>query len=147
MARRTTVRASDDDREHVADRLRQAAGEGRLLAEELEERLAHAFRARTYGDLDPLVADLPHPPAPRRRLTPMMILFRLAAALAVLAVAAFVIIAAVFLLTGLVAGWGLWLFAGWWFFGRHGRSYWRPPTPPRMRRGYGPRGVYGGRRV
>lgn len=43
----------------MADRLRHAATEGRLTAEELEERLHHAFSARTYGELDPLVADLP----------------------------------------------------------------------------------------
>lgn len=43
----------------MADRLRGAATEGRLTAEELEDRLHHAFSARTYGELDPLVADLP----------------------------------------------------------------------------------------
>lgn len=43
----------------MADRLRHAATEGRLTAEELEQRLHHAFSARTYGELDPLVADLP----------------------------------------------------------------------------------------
>lgn len=53
------MRASDADRERVADRLRHAATEGRLTAEELEERLHHAFSARTYGDLDPLLVDLP----------------------------------------------------------------------------------------
>jgi hypothetical protein len=146
MARRSTVRASDADREHVADRLRQAAGEGRLLAEELEERLTRALRARTYGDLDPLVADLPRPAAPRRRLTPAIILLRLVAAIAALAVAALVIIVAVFLVTGFLAGWGLWLLAGWWFFGRHGRH--RPTAIQwSRRRGYGPRGIYGARRV
>ena len=51
--------ASDLDRERVADRLRHAAAEGRLLAEELEDRLGAAFSARTYGQLDALVSDLP----------------------------------------------------------------------------------------
>jgi hypothetical protein len=69
--------------------------------------------------------------------------FRLAAAIAILAVAALVLVVAVFLVTGLLAGWGLWLLIGWWFFGRHGRS-WRPPRIPRSYRG---RGVYGPRRV
>lgn len=41
------------------ERLRVAAGEGRLEADELEERVAAALRARTYGDLAKLVADLP----------------------------------------------------------------------------------------
>jgi hypothetical protein len=54
----------------VAERLRAATAEGRLLAEELEQRLEVAFHARTYGELDALVVDLPAPPAPlptRRR--------------------------------------------------------------------------------
>ena len=38
------LRASDADREHTAERLRQAAGEGRLTIEELEERLQHHLR-------------------------------------------------------------------------------------------------------
>jgi hypothetical protein len=59
MSRRASIRASDDDRENVAERLRQAAGEGRLLAHELEERLGRALRARTYGELDEVVWDLP----------------------------------------------------------------------------------------
>ncbi len=45
----------------VAERLRAAAAEGRIVAEELEERLGLALRARTYGELDALVADLPRP--------------------------------------------------------------------------------------
>jgi hypothetical protein len=143
MAKRSTVRASDADREHVAERLRHAAGEGRLLAEELEERLARALRARTYGDLDPLVADLPQPRAPRRKMTASMLLLRVMAGIAVLFVAAVVLAIAVFLATGLLAGWGLWLFIGWWCFGRHGRTWY---GPPRIRRGYGSR-VYSTRRM
>jgi hypothetical protein len=52
-------RASHDDRERVAEVLRVAAGDGRLSLEELEERLEGCFAARTYGELAPLVADLP----------------------------------------------------------------------------------------
>jgi hypothetical protein len=52
-------RASHADRERVADRLRDAAGDGRLTLEELEERLDAAFAARTYRDLDRLLVDLP----------------------------------------------------------------------------------------
>ena len=40
--------------------------EGRLLADELEERLGAAFSARTYGELDALVADLPATPSRHR---------------------------------------------------------------------------------
>ena len=61
MDRAPSVRASDVDREQVVERLRHAATEGRLRTEELEERLAAAFAARTYGELDPLVTDLPAP--------------------------------------------------------------------------------------
>jgi hypothetical protein len=43
----------------VAEVLRHAAGEGRLDIEELEQRLEAAFAAKTYGELEPLVRDLP----------------------------------------------------------------------------------------
>ncbi len=76
MTRRATLRASDADRELIAERLRQAATEGRLLAEEFEERLGAALSARTYGELDAVVADLPAPRAavsrpPRRGVGPV----------------------------------------------------------------------------
>jgi hypothetical protein len=58
--------ASDADREAVAERLRIAAGDGRLTAAELEERLERAFSARTELELEPLVADLPRPARERR---------------------------------------------------------------------------------
>jgi hypothetical protein len=62
------LRASDFEREQVAERLRQATAEGRLRTDELEERLGAAFSARTHGELEPLVSDLPAPPAaPARR--------------------------------------------------------------------------------
>ena len=67
MARRATLRASDADREQIAERLRHATGEGRLSAEELEERLEAVFTARTYGELDAVVADLPGATPVRRR--------------------------------------------------------------------------------
>ena len=57
----TELRASDADREAVAERLRAAAGEGRLTPAELEERLESAFSARTETELRPLTADLPAP--------------------------------------------------------------------------------------
>ena len=64
------LRVSDADRERVAERLRLAAGEGRLSADELEERLERAFGAVTARELEPLTADLPAPRArvSRRRL-------------------------------------------------------------------------------
>jgi hypothetical protein len=52
-------RASDKDREQVADRLREALDEGRLTFLEYDERLKDAYAAKTYGELDQIVADLP----------------------------------------------------------------------------------------
>ena len=59
MARQASLRAADSDREAVTERLREAAAEGRLDPEELEERVHTALRARTYGELDDVLADLP----------------------------------------------------------------------------------------
>lgn len=53
------VRASDEDRHKVADLLRDAAGEGRLSLEELDERLDGVYKAKTYAELEPYVRDLP----------------------------------------------------------------------------------------
>lgn len=70
MTRQAHLRASDADREQIAERLRRAATEGRLLADELEERLGVALSARTYGELDAVVADLPTTSlGPRKRST------------------------------------------------------------------------------
>jgi Domain of unknown function (DUF1707) len=56
---RNELRASHDDRDRVVELLRVSAGDGRLTAEELDERLEQAMTARTYGELARLVADLP----------------------------------------------------------------------------------------
>jgi Domain of unknown function (DUF1707) len=62
---RPDVRASDADRERVAEQLSRHAAAGRLTAEELTERLDAAYTARTHGELAPLVTDLPDDdPAP-----------------------------------------------------------------------------------
>lgn len=53
------ARAGDADREAVAERLRVAAGDGRIDLAELDERLTQAYAAKTYGQLQVLVADLP----------------------------------------------------------------------------------------
>jgi hypothetical protein len=63
-------RAADADREEVAERLRVAAADGRIELAELDERLGQAYRAKTYGDLAVLVADLPEPPLVLRTTTP-----------------------------------------------------------------------------
>nr|WP_310430022.1 DUF1707 domain-containing protein [Catenuloplanes niger] len=53
------MRASDSDRERVAEVLRGAASDGRLDLHELDERLGRVYAARTYGELEPLTRDLP----------------------------------------------------------------------------------------
>jgi uncharacterized protein DUF1707 len=128
MARRANVRASDADRDQIAERLRKATAEGRLLPEELEERLEATFSARTYGELDAVVADLPgvtvrHRERPRPpALNPVHIiaLFILAPVILSLMVAAAVIVATVF------SAWGLLVIVGWFLFGRGHRACWGP---------------------
>ncbi|MER7013120.1 DUF1707 domain-containing protein [Saccharopolyspora sp. NPDC000359] len=61
-----SMRASDGDREAVAQRLRAALDEGRLSLPEYDERLQQAYAATTYGELQPLTADLPEPTPPKR---------------------------------------------------------------------------------
>jgi hypothetical protein len=53
------MRASDSDRDRVAEALREAAAEGRLSMEELDERLDQVFAAKTYAELAPVTRDLP----------------------------------------------------------------------------------------
>lgn len=60
-ARRPEQRASDSDRDVVAEDLRDAFSEGRLDSDEYERRLGAVWEARTYGELDRLTADLPQP--------------------------------------------------------------------------------------
>ena len=62
-----SVRASDDDREVVAERLRVAHTEGRLTVGEFGERLDATYAARTHADLVPLTRDLPAMPAAQPR--------------------------------------------------------------------------------
>ncbi|MEV7421003.1 DUF1707 domain-containing protein [Streptomyces sp. NPDC091212] len=53
------IRASDADRDRIADILREALAEGRLDADEHAERIDSVYRAKTVGELEPLVSDLP----------------------------------------------------------------------------------------
>ncbi|MDX3576169.1 DUF1707 domain-containing protein [Streptomyces sp. FL07-04A] len=56
---RSDLRASDADRERVAEVLRDAVAEGRLDMAEFEERLEQTYAARTYRELAPITRDLP----------------------------------------------------------------------------------------
>ena len=57
------MRISDSDRDRAAAQLRDYYAEGRLTAEELDERVTAALGARTAGDLRRVMADLPVAPA------------------------------------------------------------------------------------
>jgi Flp pilus assembly protein TadB len=108
MRRFKSVLASDADRDAVTDRLRDAAGEGRLQSEELEERVDAALRARTYGELRRLVADLPRDGKepwlrPRMRTTGVARSVLLAGGLATAALVAVVLVALFVLLVLAVA--------------------------------------------
>ncbi|PXX60324.1 uncharacterized protein DUF1707 [Nocardia tenerifensis] len=53
------VRASDADREKIIERLLHAMNEGRLTLHEYDSRLQQVYAAKTYGELTPVLADLP----------------------------------------------------------------------------------------
>lgn len=140
MAPHSSLRASDADRDAVAERLRHAAVEGRLEHDELEDRLHAALRARTYGDLKRLLADLPSRPMTlerrggERRPAPRIafdVALRVAVTLALVAVV--VTVAAL-----LTAWWIVWVVV---WFGLRGRRFARlgtrppwSPAPPRCSR-------------
>jgi Flp pilus assembly protein TadB len=143
VAQRAGLRASDADRERVAERLRHAAGEGRLLAHELEERLATALRAQTYGELDAVVSDLPGSRVAKRpRSASLARAHPIAAAIVVVAAAIVVLAAVAFVVTGLLAASGVWLVVAWFVVvHRHRQRQYRyrggPPHGPPGRGGRG----------
>lgn len=53
------MRASDGDRDRVAEALREHMAQGRLTADEFNERLELLYASKTYGELAKLTADLP----------------------------------------------------------------------------------------
>jgi hypothetical protein len=59
MAYDPNLRASDADRDRAASLLREHHAAGRLTAEEFSERLDQAFAAKTVGEIDGLLRDLP----------------------------------------------------------------------------------------
>lgn len=63
-ADRGPMRLSDADRDRAAEVLREAAAQGRLSMDELDERLELAYAAKTYADLEAVTGDLPQPGSP-----------------------------------------------------------------------------------
>jgi Domain of unknown function (DUF1707) len=105
------LRAADADRERAVERLRAAAAEGRLTAEELEQRLEAALGARTYAELEGPLADLPaqrpsrpRPAAPARRAELRAF------------VATSALLVAIWALTGAGYFWPVWPILGWGLF-------------------------------
>ena len=92
----------------MVELLRMAAAEGRLNADELDQRLDAALAARTDGDLEPLTADLPATaePVPPRAGRGMRDEVR--AYLAVMA-----LLVAIWALTGAGYFWPVWPALGW----------------------------------
>jgi len=139
MAQRARLRASDADRDQIAERLREATAEGRLRPDELDQRLGAALTASTYGELDALVADLPSPVRSSRHRSAALTWLpaALVLAIAVPVVALLVLTAVAFVISGLFAGWIVWLFLGWCFFAGRRRGYvsrgrgYRRSGPPR----------------
>jgi hypothetical protein len=70
---RAGMRAGDGDRQAVADQLKAALDDGRLDLGEYDDRIRQAYAAKTYGDLDGLLTDLPGTiPAERSRVEPAL---------------------------------------------------------------------------
>ena len=104
------MRASDSDREKVAERLSRHAAEGRLDHDELEERVAAAYAAKTEAELAELTRDLPEKRprqrrqiAPRVRMTPEVRAY----------VNVMVLLVVIWALTGAGYFWPVWPALGW----------------------------------
>ena len=65
MADDGNLRASDEQRDRAAAEIREHFAAGRLTDEELSERVQAAYDARTQGELETLMSDLPKLPATR----------------------------------------------------------------------------------
>lgn len=102
------MRASDADREQVVERLRAAAAEGRLDADELGTRLDAAFAATTDGELEPLTGDLPVPAPQSPRLPGLRVSAEWRAYLSVMA-----LLVTIWALTGAGYFWPVWPALGW----------------------------------
>jgi hypothetical protein len=124
----TDLRASDAERNEVADRLSRHFAEGRLDQAEFKERLDRAMGATTRGDLRGLFDDLPRlhsetppPPSRRRRLVP----FALIIAFVVLAAGTSISFVHGTYVDGPRLTWLVLVAAGLFFWARSGRRHHR----------------------
>jgi hypothetical protein len=67
------MRVSDEDRDRVAEMLRDAVGRGQLTVTEVDERLAAAYGAVTRRDLAAVIADLPQAVVPAPAPAPVAV--------------------------------------------------------------------------
>lgn len=90
-----SLRVGDKERDAVGELLRQAHVEGRLDADEFQVRLERCLTAKTYADLDGLIADVPREEAdtgparrrrPGRRPWPVPVVFLAFAVIALFAI-------------------------------------------------------------
>jgi hypothetical protein len=132
MAPHSSLRASDADRDAVAERLRLAAVEGRLEPDELEERLHEALRARTYGDLRRLLTDLPSTPmAWERRRVEARPAARIAVAVVMRVLVTLAVVAIVVTVAALMTAWWiLWVVVWFGLCGRRSPSVRLGAPPP-----------------
>jgi hypothetical protein len=118
-----SLRVSDRERDEVATLLRDHAAEGRLTAEELDERLGRALSARTGADLDTVLADLParrtHAERTRRRAAARQGFLGHATTWAAVSV----LLVVIWLAAGAGPFWPVWAI-GFWGFAvfKHGRA-------------------------
>ena len=117
------LRASDADRQEIAERLKAALDEGRLSLHEYDDRVKEAYAARTYADLLDLTTDLPKPGlsaaevnarraaevkrAARRMPTALLVLWTIWGALAAVNLVVWVLVAMT--VDGGVYPWPAWL--------------------------------------
>ena len=98
------MRAADADRDRTVERLRDAVAEGRLTPDDLERRVETALAARTYAELEGVVADLPQPDRarPAARVPGFL--------------ATSILLVAIWALTGMGYFWPVWPILGWGVF-------------------------------
>ncbi|HEY2161361.1 MAG TPA: DUF1707 domain-containing protein [Solirubrobacteraceae bacterium] len=117
MSRDPNLRAGDADREAAGERLRHHHTEGRLDTDEFQERIDRCYQAKTVGELEQLLTDLPEPvgtSGARPRVRHLWSIPLAPILLAVVAISA-------------VSGHGFWLLFPLFFlfrflmWGRHGR--------------------------